>query len=407
MSSLRLEKILMPSYEIQWLIMAVHWLHVIVVIPWIGASFYIISWENKFNRIENLRPNIEGDFWTMQGGDFYSVEKLRNPPRQLPERLHLFRYEAYLTWLSGFALMCLSFYLDPSSRMIDKRVAEISPPTSILISISSLVLCWVLYDLYCRTRLARRLRISAAIGLLALTGLSYLFTRIFGERAAFIQVGAVMGTIMSGNVFFAIIPWHKKVIRAIQKGEPVDLLYAQRPGFRSRHNHYMTFPILFVMLGGHFPAVFSHPHNWAVLTGVAFSAGLLKHYHNLVQRRQPGLGFLIAGIVVFVGVAYASSRATTHAVTCVERVSFAEPHRIISTHCVSCHSALPTERTMAAAPMGIQFDTPQQIVAHSERIFERAVMTRTMPLGNKSGMTLEDRRLLGCWIQDGAHISER
>ncbi|MBT5457238.1 MAG: hypothetical protein HOK82_11570, partial [Rhodospirillaceae bacterium] len=288
----------------------------VIGVMWIGASFYLISWENKFNRTTGLRDGVEGNFWTIQGGDFYYVEKLKEAPAELPAELHWFKYEAYLTWLSGFLLLCIVFYVDARAMLVNRNVTDIGPEAAIAIGIGSLLLCWLIYCAYARTRLARNLPASAVVGLLALAGLSYIFLQFFSQRAAFIHVGAVMGTIMSGNVFFVIIPWHKRLIDAIKNNRPLDALYAARPGYLSRHNHYMTLPVFLIMLGGHFPAVFDHPHSWAIITAIALSAGLIKHFHNLIQKKQPGIVFLLAAMAVFGGAVFAAIWPAGNNMTC-------------------------------------------------------------------------------------------
>lgn len=396
----------MYAPDFQWIALIVHWFHVIIGVMWVGASFYLISWENKFNRTVDLRAGIEGNFWTIQGGDFYYVEKLKNAPAQLPDQLHWFKYEAYLTWLSGFVLLCIVFYLDAQAMMIDPRLADIAPAAAIGISLGSLLLCWLAYGLYAKSSLARNFPLTAILGLIALAGLSYFFTHVFSQRAAFIHVGAVMGTIMSGNVFFVIIPWHKRLIAAIERNDPLDDLYAARPGYLSRHNHYMTLPVFLIMLGGHFPVVFNQPHSWVILTAVALSAGLIKHFHNQVQKNKPGMLYLLASAAVFGGAVFATHAPAIKNTACERPVFYSTAYQIIATHCLSCHSSSPTDRIWSKAPNGVAFDTGEQIVLKQDRILERAVRTRTMPLGNRTGMTLEERHLLQCWIRDGARLRD-
>lgn len=382
----------------QWITLLVHWFHVIIGVMWIGASFYLISWENKFNRTAGLRDGVEGNFWTIQGGDFYYVEKLKYAPAELPSELHWFKYEAYLTWLSGFLLLCIVFYVDARAMLVNQHLAGIGPGLAIAISIGSLLLCWLAYCGYARTPLARIFPVSAILGLLVLAGLSYLFSQLFSQRAAFIHVGAVMGTIMSGNVFFVIIPWHKRLISAIENNSPLDALYAARPGYLSRHNHYMTLPVFLIMLGGHFPVVFNHPQSWAIVTAIALSAGLIKHFHNLIQKNQQGIGYLLAGIVVFSGAVFAAVWPSGKDMACHQRVSDRQAYQIVATHCLMCHSTSPTHPTWRVPPNGVVFDTVDQISRHKDRVLMRAVQTRTMPLANQTGMKPEERHALGCWI---------
>jgi uncharacterized membrane protein len=392
----------MGGVAFQWISLVVHWFHVVIGVMWIGASFYLISWENKFNRTTGLRDGVEGNFWTIQGGDFYYVEKLKEAPAELPAELHWFKYEAYLTWLSGFLLLCIVFYVDARAMLVNRNVTDIGPEAAIAIGIGSLLLCWLIYCAYARTRLARNLPASAVVGLLALAGLSYIFLQFFSQRAAFIHVGAVMGTIMSGNVFFVIIPWHKRLIDAIKNNRPLDALYAARPGYLSRHNHYMTLPVFLIMLGGHFPAVFDHPHSWAIITAIALSAGLIKHFHNLIQKKQPGIVFLLAAMAVFGGAVFAAIWPAGNNMTCHNKVSDEEAYQIVATHCLMCHSTSPTHPGWRAPPNGVVFDTVDQMLRRKDRILDRAVTARTMPLANQTGMKPDERHALGCWITAAA-----
>ncbi|MEO5617771.1 MAG: urate hydroxylase PuuD [Candidatus Eisenbacteria bacterium] len=382
------------EHVLDWLAFLLRWGHVLIGVVWIGASFYLISWENKFNRTRNLREGVEGDFWTIQGGDFYYVEKLRKAPIPLPAELHWFKYEAYWTWISGFALLCTVFYMHADTMLVGPD-SWLPPGAGVALGIGSLALSWWAYDLYCRTRIARNLALTACVGLVFVALASYAFSQVFGPRAAFMHVGAVLGTFMSGNVFFGIIPWHRRLIRAIEANQPVDALYAQRPGFRSRHNHYLTFPVFFIMLMGHFPAMLDHPQGWALLPAAALGAGLIKHAHTRIQRKQSWHGYLLGGVGVFAGLIAVTGWNTGSA--CPEPVPTARAFEVITRRCASCHSAAPTDRIWRAPPNGVTFDTPEEVEALRERIVERAVRTRTMPPEGRAGVTPGERTLLACW----------
>lgn len=392
----------MAGPTLQWFTLLVHWFHVIIGVMWIGASFYLISWENKFNRTVGLRDGVDGNFWTIQGGDFYYVEKLKHAPAKLPDELHWFKYEAYLTWISGFLLLCIVFYIDARAMMLNEYHADLSPAAAIAISAGSLLFCWLAYYAYAKTPLARNFPLSAVLGLIAVAALSYFFSQMFNPRAAFIHVGAVLGTIMSGNVFFLIIPWHKKLIKAISNKEPLEELYALRPGYLSRHNHYMTLPVFLIMLGGHFPVVFNQQHSWAIVTAVALSAGLIKHFHNLVQRNQSGAIYLLASLAVFGGAVFASIRPATEEAVCERAVSQAQAYQIVATHCLACHSSAPTHPSWKKAPNGVVFDTMDQLLSRKDRVLDRVFVTRTMPLANQTHMNYGERNALRCWIERAA-----
>jgi uncharacterized membrane protein len=392
----------MAGPALQWFTLLAHWFHVIIGVMWIGASFYLISWENKFNRKVGLREGVEGNFWTIQGGDFYYVEKLEYAPAQLPDELHWFKYEAYLTWISGFLLLSIVFYVDARAMMLNARHADWSPLAAVALSTGSLLFCWLTYYAFARTPLARNFPLSAVLGLIALAALSYFFSQMFNQRAAFIHVGAVMGTIMSGNVFFVIIPWHKKLIGAISNKQPLEELYALRPGYLSRHNHYMTLPVFLIMLGGHFPFVFDRPHSWAIVTAIALSAGLFKHFHNLIQKQQSGVIYLLASLVVFGGAVFAAVQPATEEAACQKAVSVTEAYQIVATHCLACHSTAPTHPDWKKPPNGVVFDTMDQVLTRKDRVLDRVFVARTMPLGNQTQMQSVERDALRCWIERAA-----
>ena len=394
----------MGSYELEWLTFIVRWLHVIVGAVWIGTSFYLFSWENKFNR-KALKEGIEGNFWTIQGGDFYYVEKLKQAPRNLPEELHWFKYEAYLTWVTGFSLLCIIFYISPSRVLINPDAVYVSSTGGVIISIASLVTSWIIYNLYCKTRFAENLPLSAALGIVAVATLAYFFSTVFTGRATFLHVGAVMGTIMSANVFFIIIPWHKALIRAIKNNNSIDALYENHPGIRSDHNHYMALPVFLIMLSGHLPVAFNHPYSWVILAAMALAAGFIKHFHTKLQQRKPSFVYLAIAIVLFMGVVFASQPSLYEKDRCSGPISFDQVYSMVSNRCSSCHSAIPSDRSLQNPPNGVAFDTPQQIFLMRDRIIERTVNTQTMPPANKTGMIPKERELLECWVKNGASVN--
>lgn len=382
---------------VQWTGLVARWFHVIVGAMWIGASFYIISWENKFKR-QGLREGIAGEFWTIQGGDFYFVEKQRDAPPRLPEELHWFKYEAYLTWVSGFVLLILVFYLNAGTLMVDPSVADLTPGIAVGLSLTSLLVAALAYEAYCRTAVARNLRASGAVGLAFVALLTVFYTEVFSARAALVHVGAALGTIMSANVFFVIIPWHRVFIRAIEEGAPLEPLLASRPGYRSRHNHYMTVPVFFLMLSGHFAVVLSRPHLWLVVPAIALAGVLVKHGHNELQRKRPWLRYVVGGGVVLLAVVGWSAAAGQEPLACAHTPTDAQAMALVETRCGSCHGSTPTDDVWTTPPNGVVLEQAEQVLALAGRVRERVVVTRTMPLDNKTGMTMDERRALGCWI---------
>lgn len=388
---------ILESLLYEWISLFLRWAHVIAALAWIGASFYLISWENKFNRVKNLRTGVEGDFWTIQGGDFYFVEKLKGAPVKIPDELHWFKYEAYLTWLSGFALLTIYYYANASQMMLAPQSPLQAPTQAIVASISSLVMVWLLYALYCRTPLARNLQFSALFGLVCICLLSWLYCYLFNGRAAFLHLGAAMATVMSANVFFSIIPWHKRLLKAMKDKSPLDGVYASHPGFRSRHNHYMTLPVLFLMLAAHAPFASNGPYNWLIATLLVVSAGLLKHFHSCLQKQQAWGVYLAAGLVVFGFAIVLSASEDTRQRHCGAPVAFSSLAEMIDRRCSACHTGGNNES-------GVLLGTPAQVRAVGDRINARVVLQKSMPVANASGMLDHERDMLACWLEQAPEL---
>jgi uncharacterized membrane protein len=392
----------MQGYVLQWLNLAVRWTHVIAGIMWIGASFYFIFLENNLNRTEGLRDELAGNLWAIHGGGFYYVEKFKVAPKAIPRHLHWFKYEAYFTWLSGFSLLFIVYYADAKAFMVDPAVAALSPAQAIGIGIGSMVLGWLVYDAMSRSRLVLRQDLFALVGVLVLGLFAYVLTHLLSGRAAYIHVGALLGTIMAGNVFFTIIPSQKALVRAALTGQPLDASLGKKAGQRSLHNNYITLPVVFIMLSNHFPGTFGHAGNWLILMVIAVASAGIKHYWNLLDRGVRRTWVLVLSIGALVLLSVAISPAMESTVDAAIPVPFSEANAVIQRRCVQCHSAHPTDDVIHVAPNGVMYDTPEQIQAMAPKIMERAVRTHTMPPGNKTGMTDEERTILKRWILQGA-----
>ena len=259
-------------------------MHITFGIAWIGASFYFVFLENALNRTENIRDEIAGDLWAVHGGGFYYLEKYKVAPKTIPRHLHWFKYEAYFTWVSGFALLFIIYYFNASAMLVDSNVMVLSAPVAIAISIGSFVVAWIVYDLLCKSFLAKKVLWFAATMILFLAAFAFLYSKVFSGRAAFIHFGAMIGTIMAANVFFVIIPSQKAMVNAAKKGVPPDPRKGKNALFRSIHNNYFTLPVLFVMVSNHFPSTFSNKYQWLVLTAITLGSAGIKHWLNLRER---------------------------------------------------------------------------------------------------------------------------
>jgi uncharacterized membrane protein len=368
-------------------------LHVTAGIAWIGASFYFVRLDLS------LRPprvaadadhGVAGEFWGVHGGGLYHSQKYRLAPAQMPDPLHWFKWEAYTTWLSGFALLVVLYYFDADTRLVDATVAGLEEWEAIALSGGGLVLAWVVYDVLCRTLGARSQVALAGAGILLLALASWAASELLAARAAFLQVGAMVGTIMAANVFFSIIPAHRKLVAAMAEGrepDPAPLLAAKE---RSVHNNYLTLPVLFTMLVGHFAFVFGHEHAWLALVLISVLLAGVRHFFNLWHTGRRAWWIPAAAAVGTVALAFWLEPDEPTAAN-VGPVAFSQVQPIVEQRCATCHSG-------AAAPLGVRLETEAEISAHAENIERQAVLTRAMPPGNATAMTEEERELLGAWI---------
>ena len=404
---------MMEAYILEWLNLLLRWAHLIVGIAWIGSSFYFVWLDMNLN-VPPRDPEddaVVGDLWAVHGGGFYHAQKYKVAPGELPEPLHWFKWEAYTTWLTGFALLVLMYYVNADVYLVDKSVADLTGGQAIAISIGFIVASWVVYDLLCRTGLSDAW--IGLVGFLFLVAAVYLLTDLFSGRGAYIQTGSMLGTIMAANVFMVIIPGQRELVEAKLRGEEPDPLPGIRGKQRSVHNNYITLPVLFVMLSPHYPMTYGHEYNWLLLIAIFIAGVLIRHFFNLRNqgKAEPLLLFIALVIIILAAfMAAPKSRAipdrdvAPRAEQPVEPVSFAQVRQVIVQRCNNCHSIEPNHPTAPVAPNAVMFDTPEQIAQWAQRIHDRTVTTRTMPLANLTQMTDEERSLVDRWYLSGAGV---
>ncbi len=388
----------MDPYANEWLDLLVRWLHVIAAIAWIGASFYFIALDNHLRPPEDEADNergVGGEAWEIHGGGLYQVQKYRVAPRTLPEPLHWFKWEAYTTWLSGFALLIVLYYVNANTYLIDKSVADLRPWQAIGISVALLAAAWLVYDALCRL-IPNDLALAAVL-LVLVTVAAWGVSHLFSGRAEYIQIGAMLGTMMAGNVVFVIIPAHWELVRAKQAGREPDAAAGVRAKQRSIHNNYLTLPVVFTMISNHFPITYGHSYSWLILVALLVIGAWVRHFFNLRQTGRNAWWIPVTAALAIAGLAVA---IRPHSSSGGTAVPFTRVQAIVEARCVPCHSAHPTK--VSSAPMGIVFDTPKQIAAQARLIEQVAVQTKVMPLGNQTGMTQAERDALGAWIDQGA-----
>ncbi len=396
----------MAADIVPWLEMALRWLHVVTGVAWIGASFYFNWLDGNIRKAEGGNPRVAGELWAVHGGGFYHNQKYLVTPEQLPPHLHWFKYEAYFTWISGFLLLAVIYYLGADIFLIDKAKLALTPLEAIAISLAFLAGGWLVYDGLCRSPLGKNGAVFGTVWFLILTGAAYALMHIFSDRAAFLHVGAIVGTAMVANVFFIIIPNQKKVVASMLAGEaPAAALGAQAKQ-RSLHNNYMTLPVVLIMISNHYPMLTGSKIAWLLLAALSVSGIMIRHVFNL--RHKGKLNWLLAfgAVLIFVvtmsiGISVQHQSDTAPGAP----VTYAAARAIIDRHCVMCHAAHPTHAGIAVAPEGLDFTRDDMVRQNASRMVLQAVTTKAMPLGNETGMTDAERATLGTWLRNGAQTT--
>ena len=390
----------MSAYVVDWLNLLLRWMHVITGIAWIGASFYFVWLDNSLeapNEV-NQKKGIGGQLSSIHAGGFYEVAKYRLAPPAMPEHLHWFKWEAYSTWMTGFALFALMFYLGADSYLIDNSKMALAPWQAVLISLGTLVGGWMIYDTLCKSPLANSPWLLAVVLLGFVSAVAWGLGHLFSDRAAYIHVGALIGTCMAANVFFVIMPGQRALVAAVEKGEAPDPKYALASKVRSVHNNYLTLPVLFLMISNHYPMTYGNPHAWAVLLAILLIGAWTRHFFNLRHKGMVRPGILVSAAIATAVLAWVIAPAPAVVASGNVAVSARDAFQIVQRRCSACHSAHPTDPVFTAAPAGVMFDAVAQMEQWAPRILVRAVTTRDMPFMNKTQMTDEERATLAAWI---------
>ena len=386
-------------------------------IMWIGNSL-LFNWLDR-----NLRPRSEsdsyGDIWLLHSGGFYLAEKNKGERvgggLRLPTPLHWFKWQAYTTWLSGAALLIVVYYVGGRALLVDPAVYQMTHTLAVVRAVGMLVVGFVLYELIWRKLGPRWPRVALGASLILLADIVVGATYFFSGRAALIHVGAMLGTIMAGNVAFTIMPSQHELVNALRDGREPSQAIADRAKTRSIHNNYITFPVLALMLSAHFPSLYAGTPRNSALGVLAILAGgaLVRHILNIRFHRK-GWEWRLASVLAATAVALAafmkagpfapSMSAATDSVAVPDVVSWADARRIIDRRCAACHSQTPSDVSLGPIPGGVAMDTPEQIALLAPRINERAVVQRTMPPANKTMMTALERAMLAKWVSLGAPI---
>ena len=401
----------MDAHLIDFLSLLLRWLHIIAGIAWIGSSFYFIWLDNSLDAPEpdsdTAKKGVAGELWAVHGGGFYNPQKYAVAPASLPEKLHWFKWEAYTTWLSGTALLAIVYWLHAQSMMIDPSIAALSPWQAVAIGAGSMIGAWLVYDTLCRSPLGKYNGLLGVIVFALLTALAWGLSQTLGGRAAFIQVGTSIGTIMVANVFFVIIPGQRRMVEAMRAGRAPNPLDGKRGKQRSVHNNYFTLPVLFTMISNHYASTYSHKYNWAILALIAAAGELIRHFFN---RRHKGVfawPYPLAATVILAVVAWWTAPHLVALPKVDGPVTLDQVRAITGQRCVTCHSPAPTFPGIAQPPAGVLLNSPAALAQNAQRIYQQVVVTRIMPLGNATGMTDYERAVIAAWVTSGASATSK
>lgn len=390
----------MTAFIVEWLNLLVRWAHLIVGIGWIGTSFYFIALDLSLRQREKMKEGVYGTAWEVHGGGFYHVEKYLVAPKDLPPDLLWYKWEAYLTWVTGFGLLILQYYWNADVYLINPTVMPLLPVQAIAISVLSLAGGWFLYDQICKSPIGRNTPLLAVTVFVLIVAAAYLYSHVFSGRGALIHVGAFVGTIMAVNVFGVIIPNQKKIVAALMAHREPDPALGAIGKQRSVHNNYLTLPVLVMMVSSHYPMLTSHPQTWLVVAMIIVMGGAVRHFINRHDAHDPLVKFAWALPVaaIALGVALYLTAPRTDPALAGMSVSAGEVLNIVGTHCIMCHSTRPTHEGFDEPPKGVVLLTINNIRQHADQILAQAVNSDAMPLGNETGITDEERRQLGAFL---------
>jgi uncharacterized membrane protein len=394
----------MESVLTEWLSLLVRWLHVVAGMAWIGSSFYFIHLDLSLKPRSGLPQGVQGDAWQVHGGGFYHMVKYLVAPARMPDELTWFKWEAYATWLSGFALLVIVYYPGAELYLIDRSVLDLTAPVSAAVAFGSLVATWLLYEALCRSALGRNEVALALVGYVYLVALTYGFTHVFSGRGALNQIGALIGTIMVANVFIVIIPNQRKTVAALIAGKEPDPALGQQGKQRSVHNNYLTLPVVFLMISNHYPLMFATRFNWLIVAIVLVVGPVIRHFYNRRHegKASPWWTWAVAGAGML-AVAWLSAAGPRQASTAArpQSVGAATAHDIILSRCSMCHMEEPVWPGVHAPPKNVRLDSAEEIERHARLIEINAVRSHAMPPGNVTQITDQEREALAAWIAAG------
>ncbi|MBL8596180.1 MAG: urate hydroxylase PuuD [Devosia sp.] len=403
----------MPDYAImwEWLSFAARWTHVITAIAWIGSSFYFIALDLGLRKTPSLPPLAHGEEWQVHGGGFYHIQKYLVAPEFLPEHLTWFKWESYATWLSGFCLLVIVYYVGADLYLIDRHVLDLPQWGAIGISVGSIVLGWLIYDTLCKSPVGNSTFGLMLVLFVILTAMAYIYTLLFTGRAAMLHMGIFTATIMTANVAAIIIPNQTIVVADLKAGRVPDAKYGKIAKQRSLHNNYLTLPVIFFMLSSHYPLAFATQWNWLIASLIFLEGAIIRHWFNTRHARKGSPHWTwLAAVVIFIVIAWLSTSpklgdareevASANAERFLAAEHFAAARDVILGRCSMCHMAEPVYEGVLQAPKNVHLDTDAAIANHAEQVAMQAGFSHAMPPGNVTEMTPEERALIVAWFRE-------
>ncbi len=396
----------MDAHIYEWLNLVIRWIHVIVGVAWIGASFYFNWLDSHLTPVKIPKKGVEGELWMVHSGGFYQVHKMKVIPDKMPETLHWFKWEAYFTWISGIALLIVVYYMGGGVFLLDSNVSNISYGGAVALGVGSVVISWFVYDRLCLSPLGDKTVPFAITGLILMAGIAFGLSQFFSSRGAYIHVGAIIGTLMAFNVWRIIIPSQEALVKATKAGTKPDEILGQRAKQRSLHNNYLTLPLLFIMVSSHFPSTYGSQFNWIMLVALSVIGAGVRHFFNLRNKGKRNVWILpvaALGMIALALVSRPETPETSSVETATPAVDFRMVKAVMALRCLQCHSAQPTDKIFVTPPKGIKFDTPEEMKKMAALI-KTNVVAKTMPVGNMTKMTPDERTLISNWVDQGARI---
>ncbi|MCO4846360.1 MAG: urate hydroxylase PuuD [Yoonia sp.] len=397
-----------------WIAFSVRWLHVVTAMAWIGASFFFIALDLGLKKAPDMPNGVSGEEWQVHGGGFYHIQKYLVAPQNMPEHLIWHKWQSYITWVSGAALLMIVYWVSGELFLLDPTKADLSLFQGILISGGSLTIGWLAYDYMCKSKLGNHSTALMLLLFVILVIMAWGYNQIFTGRAALLHLGAFTATIMTGNVFFQIMPNQRIVVADLKAGRTPDAKYGKIAKLRSTHNNYLTLPVVFLMLSNHYPLAFGTEYAWLIAALIFLTGVTIRHYFNTMHATGTGPHWTWAvTVILMIVIAWLSSVRTNDSyedamardLTPVEQhfasaKGFDAAYNTVIGNCSMCHAREPAWDGIRWAPKGIYLETPSDVARHADRIYLQAGITHAMPPPNAIQMDQGAREVLIAWVKN-------